>query len=151
MITNWVTRLIISVGIFLVGYALYRLVQYLQLRKAASDAVVPPGFMYGKTAAVVFSSPDCSVCKTVLLPTLNALKQMPEIDIQVIELDVTQHTGISKAWGIMSVPTLYILDQNGEPKFVNHGVMPQNRLYETILRIQGETSSSYVSRKMCSR
>jgi len=140
--TSWVTRLIISIGIFLAGYVIYRLVQYLQLRKAASDKDVLPGFKFGTTGVVVFSSPDCSVCKTVLLPMLSSLEQLPEIDIQVIELDVTQHARISKAWGIMSVPTLYILDANGEPKFVNHGVLPQKRLYETILRIQGEPSSS---------
>ena len=138
MLTPWVTRFIISVGIFLAGYVIYRLVQYMQIKKAARNSDVPPGFIPGKTGVVVFSSPSCSVCKTVLMPTLTALKQLPEINIQVIELDVVQHATISKEWGIMSVPTMYILDVNGKPKFVNNGVMPQKRLYETILRIQGE-------------
>ena len=141
MFTPWVTRFIISVGIFLAGFVIYRLVQYMQIKKAARNSDLPPGFIPGTTAVVVFSSPNCSVCKTVLIPTLSALKQLPEINIQVIELDIIQHAGISKEWGIMSVPTMYILDANGKPIFVNNGVMPQKRLYETILRIQGETLS----------
>ncbi len=140
MFASWESRVLLSVGIFLAGWAIYRLVQYLQLRKAARISDLPPGYHYGKTAVVVFSSPDCSVCKTVLLPMLNSLKQLPEINIQVIEMDVMQHARVSKEWGIMSVPTMYILDVNGKPKYVNHGVMPQKRLYETILRIQGETA-----------
>jgi hypothetical protein len=40
----------------------------------------------------------------------------------VIEIDATDRPDLAKAWGVMSVPTTFLLDSHGEARFVNHGV-----------------------------
>jgi thiol-disulfide isomerase/thioredoxin len=139
MISSILLRLVLSIGIFLAGWALYRLFQILQLNRAAQNAALPPGVLPGKIAVVLFSSPECSVCKTVQRPILTRLVQSPDLKIQVVEVDVDKHPGICQEWGIMSVPTLYILDKTGAPKFVNNGVVPFEKLQDTIHAIQAKT------------
>jgi thioredoxin-like negative regulator of GroEL len=52
--------------------------------------------------------------------------------LQVIEVDAAAHPEVAGQWGVMSVPTTFIVDANGQPRHVNHGVTPQDKLLRQL-------------------
>jgi thioredoxin-like negative regulator of GroEL len=41
---------------------------------------------------------------------------------QVIEVDASSQPDVAQEWGVMSVPTTFVIDASGKPRYVNHGV-----------------------------
>jgi hypothetical protein len=52
--------------------------------------------------------------------------------LEVIEIDATERPDLARTWGVMSVPTTFLLDVRGEAKYVNHGVTRVEKLMEQI-------------------
>jgi hypothetical protein len=52
--------------------------------------------------------------------------------LQVIEIDATERPDLAKVWGVMSVPTTFLLDPRGEARYVNNGVARAEKLLEQI-------------------
>jgi hypothetical protein len=52
--------------------------------------------------------------------------------VEVVEIDATERPDLAKAWGVMSVPTTFVLDARGEARYVNNGVARAEKLLEQI-------------------
>ena len=66
-----------------------------------------------KKVLVDFYATWCGPCK-MLSPVLDDLSD--EIDIDIIKLDVDKHSELAREYGVMSIPTLILFDNNIELK-----------------------------------
>jgi thiol-disulfide isomerase/thioredoxin len=85
-----------------------------------------------KPVIVYFTTPDCAPCKTVQRPALNRVTQLLGERLEVVEIDASQRPDLAKIWGVMSVPTTFLLDARGEARFVNNGVTRAEKLMEQL-------------------
>jgi thiol-disulfide isomerase/thioredoxin len=117
------------------GTALYTALSRLSLQrlrrseaKVLLSTLVPPG----KPSLVYFTSPTCAPCRTYQRPVIERLQAQLGERLQVVEIDASSETDIADHWGVMSVPTTFLLDAQGQPRFVNHGVTPLEKLHRQV-------------------
>src|ERR1044071_3990614 len=118
---------IIAVGIFAYWFINQRL-----LVRAKSNIFTLFNQLPNKPIIVYFTTPDCAPCKTVQRPALNRVTQLLGDGLEVVEIDATQRPDLAKTWGVMSVPTTFLLDARGEARYVNNGVTRAEKLLEQI-------------------
>ena len=118
---------IIGLGAFIYWYVNQRLLLRAQ-NNALSLFTAPPD----KPVIVYFTTPDCGPCKTVQRPALNQVSNVLGERVQVIEIDATERPELAKQWGVMSVPTTFLLDARGEARYVNNGVARVEKLMEQL-------------------
>lgn len=125
-------RLAISAGLIALGILLYWGWNRWQLRRLGRrgrsrllglESLRPevPGILY-------FTTPECVVCHTAQRPALKRLAAELGDAVQVIEVDATVKTALADHWGVLSVPTTFVIDSHGRPRAVNHGLASQDRL-----------------------
>lgn len=85
-----------------------------------------------KPVIVYFTTPDCAPCKTIQRPALHQISKLMGESLEVVEIDATERPDLAKTWGVLSVPTTFLLDARGEAKYVNHGVTRAEKLLEQI-------------------
>jgi thiol-disulfide isomerase/thioredoxin len=85
-----------------------------------------------KPVLVYFTTPDCAPCKTVQRPAIDRVSNLLGEKLQVVEIDATQRPDLARTWGVMSVPTTFVLDARGEARYVNNGVARAEKLLEQI-------------------
>jgi thioredoxin-like negative regulator of GroEL len=118
---------IIGFGVFAYWHINQRL-----LWKAQNNALSLFGTLPQKPVIVYFTTPDCVPCKTIQKPALNRLTSLMGDKLQVIEIDAAQRPDLAKQWGVLSVPTTFLLDARGEARFVNNGVARVEKLMEQL-------------------
>jgi len=52
--------------------------------------------------------------------------------MQIVEIDATERPDLAKTWGVMSVPTTFLLNSRGEARYVNHGVTRAEKLIRQL-------------------
>jgi thiol-disulfide isomerase/thioredoxin len=131
-----ISRLIWTIAITGSGVTAYWLYNRLTLSRLAKAQVNQPGlenFDTGRPGILYFTNPDCVPCKTVQRPELERLKtQLNGVGLQIMEVDCHERPDVATEWGILSVPTTFIIDQTGRPRRVNHGVTRKEKLAEQI-------------------
>jgi thiol-disulfide isomerase/thioredoxin len=132
MTPEWAIRMFLAIGISLAGWALFHLVSRLNLRRVEAVAPRLDALEPGKAAIVYFTTPDCAACKSVQRPALVRLQQMMGNRLQIIEINAYENPDMAKTWGVMSVPTTFVLDLKGSPRQVNYGVTPAEKLFSQI-------------------
>ena len=85
-----------------------------------------------KPVLVYFTTPDCAPCKTVQRPAIDRISRVLGEKLEVVESDATERPDLAKTWGVMSVPTTFLLDASGEARYVNNGVARAEKLLEQI-------------------
>jgi thioredoxin 1 len=118
---------IIGLGIF--AYSLIN--QHLLLRARNNVFTLfnkPPN----KPVLVYFTTPDCVPCKTVQRPAIDRVSNLLGEELEVIEINAYEQPDLAKTWGVMSVPTTFVLDARGEARYVNNGVARAEKLLEQI-------------------
>jgi thioredoxin-like negative regulator of GroEL len=75
-----------------------------------------------------FTPPTCAPCKTVQRPAIERLKSLAGDRLRVVEIDASSQPEIARQWGVLSVPTTFVLDAEGRPRHVNHGVTSMEKL-----------------------
>lgn len=127
-----IERLVILVGGGLLVVLAYSLLRRWQLRRAVKAAPGDPlldAWRPGIPAIVYFSSPLCAPCKIQQWPALQkVLAEVGEAAVQVIEVDALEQPEAARRWGVLSVPTTFILDRQGCPREVNIGVAEPTKL-----------------------
>jgi thiol-disulfide isomerase/thioredoxin len=131
--TGPLDRLLLALAIILAGVLLYRLVINLSLRRArlvqahsrlpGLDATRP-----GLPVLLYFTTPTCAPCKTVQRPAIQRLQENLGGGLEVVEVDAASQPEIASQWGVLSVPTTFLIDAQGKPRYVNHGVAPLEKL-----------------------
>ncbi len=132
MIAGWVLRLALAAGLILLGWLAFRLAQHFNLKRAARVSGRIGGNRPGVPTIVLFTSPDCVPCKVAQVPALHKLEQMLDHRLQVIEVNTYENPDMAREWGVMSLPTTFVLDAQGAPQQVNYGVTAAEKLYEQV-------------------
>jgi thiol-disulfide isomerase/thioredoxin len=127
-----VSRLFWAVAIIGAGLTLYWLVNRVSLARSTSHISAIPEFQKGMPTIVYFTTPTCAPCKTIQRPAIESIKRIMGEKLQVVEIDASEQTHIAKEWGVISVPTTYVLDAKGKPRHVNHGVAPASKLIQQL-------------------
>jgi thiol-disulfide isomerase/thioredoxin len=90
------------------------------------------GFVPGRPGVVLFTTPQCVACKVQQKPALRELADRFAGRVQVIEIDATERPELARQWSVLSVPTTFVLDRNGRPLHVNHGVASAGKLVSQL-------------------
>lgn len=125
-------RLGLAVGIILFGLVAYWWInQRLLVRAQGNLSGLLPSLPH-KPVIVYFTTPDCAPCKTVQRPALQKVTTLLGDEVEVVEIDATERPDLAKTWGVMSVPTTFLLDARGEARYVNNGVTRAEKLIEQL-------------------
>jgi thiol-disulfide isomerase/thioredoxin len=132
MVPDIANRLFWAVAIIGLGLIAYWLVNRLVLARAAVKArsgnLIHPGY----PVLLYFTTQDCVPCKTVQHPAIESLKSQLGAELEVVEVDAAIHPELASEWGVMSVPTIFIIDASGRPRHVNHGVTTADKLFNQL-------------------
>lgn len=121
-------RALIAIGIMISGLGIYLLYNWtLKLRTpnllADLGPIRPDAF-----TLVYFTTSTCVPCKTIQRPEIAKLESILGTKIQVLEIDATERPQVASRWGVMSVPTTFLIDPRGRLRHVNHGVTRTEKL-----------------------
>jgi thiol-disulfide isomerase/thioredoxin len=122
----------LAIAIIALGVFAYWLFNQRLLVRARQNVFTLFSQLPNKPIIVYFTTPDCAPCKTVQRPALNRVSQLLGDRLEVVEVDATQRPDLAKIWGVMSVPTTFLLDARGEARFVNNGVTRAEKLMEQL-------------------
>lgn len=132
MTSEILLRFGIALGIIVLGVSVYWLLNQRLLSRAGSQVRSLLNPLPNKPTIVYFTTPDCAPCKTIQRPALDKLSNMFGDGLQVVEIDATERPDLAKTWGVMSVPTTFLLNSRGEARYVNNGVARVEKLMEQI-------------------
>ncbi len=122
----------LALVIIVAGLFAYWLINQRMLVKARSNVFTLFTKLPNKPVIVYFTTPDCAPCKTVQRPAINQVSRLLGEKLEVVEIDATQRPDLAKIWGVMSVPTTFLLDARGEARYVNNGVTRAEKLMEQL-------------------
>jgi thiol-disulfide isomerase/thioredoxin len=131
-------RSVFATAIILIAALGYWLFNQRLLLRARNNLSTLFNTLPNKPVIVYFTTPDCAPCKTVQRPAINHVSKLFGERLQVVEIDATERPDLAKIWGVMSVPTTFLLDARGEARYVNNGVTRAEKLMEQL-----ETLSDY--------
>lgn len=117
-------RLLFALALTAVGFAAWQAFTRWQLARARQTndpllADVPDG----TRTIVYFTTPTCAPCRLQVTPLLDTLKKEMGDTLHVVRVDAATQPDVASRWGVLTVPTLFILDASGAPKHVHNGVV----------------------------
>ena len=145
------SRALWALAIVGLGVAVYLMANRIVLARAAQKFKSLEGFSIGIPAILYFTTPDCVPCKTTQRPALNRLQALLGDSLQVIEIDAVAQPRLADFWGVLSVPTTFIIDEHGLARRVNHGVASADKLLAQINQVSAQRSSFPFLRKVLLR
>ena len=128
MNTDILFRLVIAIALVVVGVGFYALYNQLMLRRAPKNSLGETG----KLVLLYFTTPTCAPCKTVQKPAIAQIQEKLGEMLRVIEIDATEQPDMAKRWGVLSVPTTFVIDSRGQARYVNHGVARADKLLKQL-------------------
>ncbi len=129
-------RAIIAFAIAGVGIGLYGLTNRIFLKRASKKNYRGlTNFQYGIPAILYFTTPTCAPCKTLQRPAIESVKKSFGCNLQIIEIDANARPELADYWGVLSVPTTFIIDKKGEPMHINHGVTLADKLRKQLKKV----------------
>jgi thioredoxin 1 len=120
------------------GWGSYWIINRIILGRASRKHLGLETFLPGSPAILYFTTPYCIPCKTVQRPALARLQESVGHLVQVIQVDAFVRSDLADFWGVLSVPTTFIIDSQGAPRLVNHGVTSTEKLIEQLKKIEGK-------------
>ena len=99
----------------------------------AQNAMQRLGITPDISTIVYFWSPRCHTCRNAQKPILERIvEEYGEKYLQLISYNVDESADMAKAWGVMTIPTTFIIDQSGEVLFVNSGLATDGALHRQL-------------------
>lgn len=132
MSSDILLRLGLAVSIIALGAFSYWLLNQRLLLRARSQVFTLFSKPPERPVLVYFTTPDCAPCKTIQRPAINQVAKVLGEDLEVVEINAYERPDLAKTWGVMSVPTTFVLDARGEARYVNNGVARAEKLLEQI-------------------
>jgi len=129
---SFVLRFGLAIVIIGLGAFAYWLINQRLLVRASNNIFTLFKKLPNKPVLVYFTTPDCAPCKTVQRPAIDRISRVLGEKLEVVEIDATERPDLAKTWGVMSVPTTFLLDASGEARYVNNGVARAEKLLEQI-------------------
>ena len=125
-------RLIWAAGIILGGLGLYWLANFTILARSGRNPTSMFVNSRGQPSILYFTTPDCVPCKTVQRPAIQKVSAELGQRLQVVEINTYEQPDLARKWGVLSVPTTFIIDAQGKPRHVNHGVTRAEKLLKQV-------------------
>ncbi|MEJ5313598.1 MULTISPECIES: co-chaperone YbbN [Anaerolinea] len=139
------TRLLIALFAGLSGWGVYVFLKSLSLKRA--QRMAPPlSYPRGTPFILYFTTPDCAPCRTVQRPVLQSIKSALGDRFRIVEVNAYEQPELVQRYGILSIPTTFVFDSAGVPRFVNHGVARKELLLQQLQQVMDVEPSSPVSR-----
>jgi len=123
-------RLLAALGIIAAGLLVFRLANGLALARLRAHRPAFGPAESGKPVLLYFTTPTCAPCKTVQRPAIHRLQELAGDRLQIVEIDASLQPEVASQWGVLSVPTTFIIDATGAPRYVNHGVTSAEKLLD---------------------
>jgi thioredoxin-like negative regulator of GroEL len=127
-----ITRLLLTLAIIAFGYLTYRLINFLILLRASSHSNTVINFSLGKPVLLYFTTPGCTPCKTIQRPAIHRVQEIVGSKLEVVEIDASMQPQVASQWGVISVPTTFLIDSNGKPRHVNYGLAGVDKLLNQL-------------------
>lgn len=124
-------RVLIFLAIVAVGVTLYRVYTVRRLRHATQSAPADPLLIdapRGVPTLVYFTSPTCAPCQIHVTPMLRRIKDAYGDALHIVRVDVTQDPDAASRWGVMTVPTTFVFDANGQARAAHNGVFTEQQI-----------------------
>ncbi len=136
------TRLGMAIAIIIGGVLFYWAATKVRLsllrrRAKSSENLGGLRLRQGVPAILYFTTPDCAPCRTVQGPAIEELSEQMGERLQVIKIDASEQMALADSWGVLTVPTTFIIDAQGRPRHVNNGVTPAVRLRQQLREFAG--------------
>lgn len=131
-----IERLLIIIAVTIIGVIAYKMFTRRQLTRATSSApsdVILRDTKRDTATIVYFTTPQCAPCRFQQTPTLDSLKEEFGDNIQIVRVDATENPEAADRWGVMTVPTTFVLDKDHRPRHVHNGVVDAATLKRQLL------------------
>jgi thiol-disulfide isomerase/thioredoxin len=128
-------RLALTLLLVGLGWLTYRTVSAYILHGRAGLTLCLDGYSPGRPTILYFTAPGCAPCETIQRPALLELEALSNGRVRVIEVDAFEQPGLADAWGVLTVPTTFIIDSHGRPRGVNHGVARAGKLAQQLVAV----------------
>lgn len=122
----------LAIGIIGLGAFAYWWINQRLLTRARNNVFTLFNRLPNKPVLVYFTTPDCAPCKTVQRPAIDRVSHLLGEQLEVVEINAYEQPDLAKTWGVMSVPTTFVIDERGEARYVNNGVARAEKLLEQI-------------------
>lgn len=132
MTSDILLRFGLALGIIVSGVGIYWYLNQRLLARAQGGIHALFGAQPDKPTIIYFTTPDCAPCKTIQRPALEVLSNLFGERLQVVEINAVERPDLAKTFGVMSVPTTFLLDEKGAAKYVNNGVTRLEKLLEQV-------------------
>jgi thiol-disulfide isomerase/thioredoxin len=87
----------------------------------------------GIPTIVYFGSNGCAACKRTQRPILEKiLAEYGKEQLALTAYDVDESPDIAKKWGVMTLPTTFLLDSTGTIRHVNNGLIVMENLCKQL-------------------
>jgi thiol-disulfide isomerase/thioredoxin len=129
-------RALWAISIVAAGLCLYWLANRLILARARKHTPALGLARQDSTVLLYFTTPTCAPCETIQRPAIQQVKAQLGKQLEVIEIDASRQPELASQWGVMSVPTTFLIDAKGQPRHVNHGVITADKLLKQYYNIQ---------------
>jgi thiol-disulfide isomerase/thioredoxin len=133
-------RLVIIGVIVSASFILLKLFQQATFQRRIRDGLGLPAYQLGLPAILYFTAPGCTACEITQGPSLSAIATRYPNEVQIFTHDATADTDLAQAWGVLTVPTTFLIDPQGRPRRVNHGAVGPEKLIEQLTQIGGSIS-----------
>jgi len=130
-------RLLMVVLVATIAVTVYQLYTRRQLATVTANRHIDPilqGLLPNVPAIIYFTTPSCIPCKVQQQPALHRLKTELGENVQIIQIDATEQPDAADRWGVLSAPTTFVLNAQGQPNAVNHGVADEHKLKRQLIK-----------------
>jgi thioredoxin 1 len=122
----------LAVSMIILGLGTYWLINQRLLGRARNNVFTLFEKLPEKPVLVYFTTPDCTPCKTVQRPAIERVSNVLGERLAVVEINAYEQPDLARTWGVLSVPTTFVIDARGEARYVNNGVARAEKLLEQI-------------------
>jgi thioredoxin-like negative regulator of GroEL len=132
---TFISRLPIALALIIIGAAAYAVYSRWVIRRAGSRRLGLEQARAGVPTILYFTTPSCVPCRTVQAPALDRLSARFEQALQIVKIDAQAQPEIADHWGVLSVPTTFVIDSAGKTRFFNFGVTPAEKLQHQLAQV----------------
>ena len=134
-----IARVGIALALIAVAFGAYAVGtrwQVTRLRRRSHETGALAGLRPDVPGVVYFWSETCAPCRLVQKPALEQLKaDLGPDGVQVIAINALEQPDLADEWGVLGLPTTFIVDRGGQPRRVNHGVVRAEQLRQQIAEL----------------
>ena len=124
-----ILRVVLLLAAAALGIGVWWAIRQGQLRRAARLSA-------GAPAVVYFWSEECVPCRLVQTPVLDDLRRLTAADqLRIESHNVITEPELARRWRVLTLPTTFVVDRRGRPRFVNNGVADTAKLRRQLAAV----------------